>query len=494
MTPGFAALTFGWLNGRSPTSVDELVASKLLRKEELKHAAGAPIRWRPGEPASSPWGTPSALTPLLDLPAPDAATESERAAYDRFARTYETYWSRYIDPAALRVHLGGPNAAAITADIRVVPLIEGTDYREILELAGQARVLAPPPRSDGARVAVGIGPNAGLRRELSALTSGMLGPHAFKIDFLGDWAMVGVADRTRLADIAEKLRAPIPQAPEGEPTKRVDEIVQAARIPAYAAVEIRSVSGAAFALAALRKMADQALQGLLTWSDAGVEHGATIFRVAVGRPRESANDGVDEPSFALFYALTEKAFFVSLDEGVLRRLVADLAEGRGPVASGAAAATGDRSQLVFDLKGRREGGLYTVLSWLLSGQLALASSPARAQAEALLRGAPEKAGDEAAVHALHLAYFGAVPTPPYGGTYTLGADGIHDPVLGSTSSPVWPNLPVPGSIVDKLFSAVAGFRSEMAFDTEGAGRGHGSTQSLHVHLTIERRDPAGPSR
>ncbi len=489
MTPGFAALLYGWLNGRSPASVDELVASKLLRKEELKHADGGAIEWRPGEPARSSWGTPSDLTPLIDLLSPDTVTESERAAYDRFSRTYETYWSRYIDPAALRVRLGGPKPDTITADLRVMPLIEGTDYRDILELAGQARVLAPPARSDGARVVVGIGPNAGVRRELSGLASGMLGRHAFKVDFLGDWAMLGVVDRTRLADIAQNLRAPIPQAPEGEPTKHVDEIVEAARIPAYAAIEIRSASAAALALAALRKMADETLRGMLSWNDRGSERGTTIFRVGLGA--KSAEDGPEPPSSALFYALTDKAFLVSLDEAVLRQLVVDLADGRGPIAEASAGRTPtDRSQLVFDLKGRRDAGLYTVLSWLLSDQLVRASPAPRMQAEALLRGAPERAADPAATRALHLAYFGAVPTPPHGGTYSLGPDGIRDPVLGSASSPRWPSLPVTGSIVDKLFSAVGGFRSEIAFDPEGHDRPRGrGMQSLHVRTTIELREP-----
>jgi hypothetical protein len=493
MTPGFAALLYGWFYGRSPQSVDELVASKLLRKDELKHTGGTQIDWRPGEPPRSSWGEPSELTPLIDLPSPDMVTESERTAYDQFSRTYETYWSRYIDPAALRVRLGGPKLDTITVDLRVMPLIEGTDYREILELAGQARVSAPPPRSDGVRVVVGIGPTAGVRRELSGLVSGMLGRHAFKVDFLGDWAMVGVADRTRLTNIAQNLRAPIPQVPEGEPTKRVDEILEAARVPAYAAVEIRSASGAAFALAALRKMADETLRGMLTWTDAGIEHGTTIFRVAVGH-----HEGPDAPTFTLFYALTSKELLVSLDEGVLHQLVADLAEGRGPVSpttSGQPAS--DRSQLVFDLRGRRDAGLYTLLSWLLSEQLVAASAAPRAQAEAILRGAPERAGDASLVRALNLAYFGAVPTTPYGGggsaggSYTLGPDGVKDPILGSANSPRWPNLPVPGSIVDRLLGAIGAFRSEIAFDAEGNDRKHGGSglQSLHVRTTIDLRRP-----
>jgi len=371
----------------------------------------------------------------------------------------------------------------------VLPLIDGTDYRDILELAGQARV-SVPPIGEGLRAVAGIGADARVRHEVARLASGALGRHAFDLDFLGDWAMAGLADKTRLAAIAQNLRLPLPEAPEPEPTKRIDEIAEAGKIPAFAAVEIRSRAGAALALAAVRRMADETLRGQLSWNDIGVEHGTTVFRVAIGQHREglSENAAEDRTEVALFYALTDHTFLVSLDERVLRGLVSDLAEGRGPIAP-----TGrphaDGAQLVIDLAGQRGGGLFTVLSWLLSEQLVRASASARAAAEALLRGAPESAGDRAAMRALALAYFGAVSTPPHGGTYTLAADGIRDPVLGSQSSPTWPRVPVEGSMVDKLLGAVGRFRSEIAFDPEGnVGSGTRRLQSLHVRASFGLRE------
>jgi hypothetical protein len=484
MTPGFAALLHGWIHGKSPASVEELVSSKLLRKEELRHASGAPIEWRPGRAAQSTWGMPSSLTPLIELAPPDTVSESERAAYEHFSRTYQTYWSRYVDPTALRLGVKLENDPEIVADLRVLPLIDGTDYREIVEMAGDARVGASP-LADGLRAIVGIGRAAKVRQELAGLASGALGRHAFKLDFLGDWAMAGVADRARLTSIAQKLRLDLPQAPEPEPTKRVDEIAEAARIPAYVAIEIKSASGAALALAALRKMADETLRGMLTWKDVGTEHGATVFRVSVGKAHENLPDGADDErsELELFYALTDKAFVASLDETVLRGLVTDLAEGRGP---SPAEGKSNGSQLVFDLTPRCGRGLATVLGWLLTEQLVRASAPARAQAEALLRGAPEVARDRAALRALSLAYFGAAPVPPHGGSYTLASDGVRDPFLGSASSPRWPSLPVEGSMVEKVLGTLGRFRSEIAFDPEGTTAKNGrGMQSLHVRSAFQ---------
>ncbi len=160
-------------------------------------------------------------------------------------------------------------------------------------------------------------------------------------------------------------------------------------------------------------------------------------------------------------------FLASPNEATLRRLVDDLVDGRGP--SPAKASTGG-SQLVVDLAGEKQGAIFTVLSWLLTQESIEASASSREIAEALLVGARDRAGDPQAIRALGLAYLGSMPVPPDGGAFTLAADGLHDPRRGSASAPVWPKVPVAGSPVDKLLSAVGRLRSEIAFDREGQGR------------------------
>jgi hypothetical protein len=483
MTPGFAALLYGWIYGKSPASVDELVASKILRKEELKHANGAPIAWRPGEAPRSPWGTPSALTPLIDLAAPDTVTDPEKIAYERFSRTYESYWSGYIDPAMLRLAMSGDKE--ITADLRILPLIDGTDYRDIREMAGQARVKAPLI-TDGLRAVVGIGANAGVRRELAELGGGRSGRFGMHFDFLGEWAMVGTVDRARIAEVTRRLTRDLPEMPGATDEREdMDEIAEAARIPAYAAVEIRSMTAAGIALAEVRKLGESVFHDELIWTEIGSEAGRSIVRVGV-KPSSHMTDGNSE--VVAFYALTDKAIIVALDEQVLRMLVRDSSEGRGPVST-RKSSDAEGAQLIVDLAGDRQGGIFTVLSWLLSQELVRDSGAGRAEAEALLRGAPEKTTDANRLRALALGYFGAVPVPPYGGAYSMGPDGVREPLRGSASSPRWPALPVSGSMVDKLLGNIGRFRSEVAFDPEGRvtkdGRG---MQSLHVKATLGLRE------
>jgi hypothetical protein len=256
-------------------------------------------------------------------------------------------------------------------------------------------------------------------------------------------------------------------------------------MPAYAAVEIRSMTAAGIALAEVRKLGESVFHDQLIWTETAGEGGRSIVRIGVKAETGAADGGKD---VSAFYALTDKALYVALDERVLRMLVRDATEGRGPV-SARKSNDSDSAQLIVDLAGDPQGGLFTALSWLLSQAIIHESAPARALAEALLRGAQERTLDEKGLRALALAYFGAVPMPPYGGAYSLGPEGVRDPVRGTASAPRWPALPVPGSMVDKLLGSIGRFRSEIAFDPEGRvtkdGRG---MQSLHVRATIGLRE------
>ena len=488
-TPGFAALLHGWVTGHSPASVAELLASKLLSKDELKHGGGAPIAWKPGEAARSVFGTPAALTPLLDLPDPDLVTEPERDAYERFSRTYESYWRTYIDPAAIRVAVDrSPAGTTLTADLRIVPLIDGTDYREILETAGQARVEVPV-LARGARAVVGIGQEARVRRELAHLVRGFAGKHDFGLDFLGEWAMVGVDDRPAVARAVFASQRGLPELPGGEERARVDEIEALASVPAYVAVGIKSMAGAALALAAIHGITDDVLPGAISWAETGKERDVGIVRIAVaeelGRGRRDG-ETPKKGDIEIYYALTRGVFLASFNEPTLRRLVVDLLDGHGP--SPATAAAGG-AQLVVDLASDKQGALSTVLGWLLTEESMTANRLSREAAEALMVGAPASAGEPAAIRALGLAYLGSMPVSPEGGQWTLGDDGVRDPHRGSASAPVWPDVPVPGSPTEKLLSAVGRFRSEIAFDQEGPGKGKGKggLLSLHAKVTLGLR-------
>ncbi len=477
-TPGFAALLHGLLTGKSPASRDDLIKSGLLRKEELTHAGGGAIAWEPGKAARSAWGTPAAMTPLIDLPEPSAVTEAEASAYRRFAETYRSYWSRYIDPVAIRVGTSG-QGGALSADVRVLPILDGSDYRDLMREVGRARVEADPIPS-GARAVLAIGQDADIRRELGSMLSDVVGRDRLKLDWLGEWAMVGVADEPGLARAALG-EGDVPQRPatEAERERRMDDFEMLAGLPVYAAIAVKNQAGAAIALVAARKLAEEAIPGMFTWGEVESRRGVSIVRVAV------RDDDRSDRMVTVYYALAHGALYVALQERTIQRLVDDALDGRGPRAPAVGAAgAASPAQLVIDEASPAGAPLSTTLGWLLEGELVDNASQARAIADVLLRGAPESAAQPGSYEALGRAYLGYVPVTPAGKLYAPAPDGARDPDRGTPHAPVYPALPVKGSPVELLLAQLTRFRAELAFDDEPTPKGTDRLQSLHVRVSM----------
>ncbi len=480
LVPGYAALLFGWLEGRVPASTVELIASGLLKKDELKHVGGnAVIDFQPGRGARSVWGTPSALTPLIDLPPPTTVTESEKAAYARFAESYQHAWRQYIDPIAVRINVeaGDKGETRLVADLRVLPLINGTDYRQLNEMVGRARIGVPQLVS-GLRSTLGIGAEARLRRELTELVGRSPFGGQLTLDWLGDWLFFGVDDRPEVAAavIAADPRA-IPQAPdtidEQERRSFSGQLDAALRAPLYLSIGVRNVLGATVALTAIRKFVTDAAPGVVQWGEGSPYKGTRIVRISIAEKAMTTRS----PGVSVFYTIVDGAFMVSFSERTLQSLID---ERGGKRSTDAADATqGDAPQFVLQWASAKGAPLNQVLGWLLESTGIRRQSESRARAEALLRGAPG-----ADLRAISLAYEGSEPLPPDGGQYSLGPDGVRDPARGSAVLEKWPKLPVPASPVERLLSALAGFRGEVSFDDEPAVPGSEPMHSLHARVQL----------
>ena len=486
--PGFAALLYGWMQGKSPARVEDLLSASLLSKEEMKHASGAPISWSPGAAAVSLWGTPRALTPLIDLPVPLTVTPSERAGYERFARSYQQDWAAYIDPIALRIGFDAKGTRqTMTVDLRELPLIEGTKYREITDFVGSAR-FTPPASVGGARLILGIGADTWPRRELGNTLRG-LSLHQVKFEWIGPWASVGLADRSVLASALLRLDpSAVPQMPEERPGRDVnwfgdDAVSTIATLPLYAQISVKGIAQVALALAALRVVANETIPGMFEWGEVARHRDVPIVRIAL--KKELARGLVrSAPEIDIFYAVTANAITITLQEWLLRRLVDESLDGKGP--SEAADSLG-AAQVSSSLGSEPGNGLWTALAWLIEGRtLEQTGSSSAGHAAALLFGAPEMAGDASAMRALAQKYLGTSPVTPDGAAYVLAKDGVRDPARGTPYAPVWPDAPVAGSRLAKVMQSLAAVRTEMGFDDEGKD-GDKPMRSLHAKAVFEVR-------
>jgi hypothetical protein len=193
----------------------------------------------------------------------------------------------------------------------------------------------------------------------------------------------------------------------------------------------------------------------------------------------------DVRDVTIFYAVTEGALIVTLQQWVLERLIDEQLDGTGPRAK--PASDPESTQLSVELASQPGKGLSTVLAWLLEGKMNASGNASRAAAEVLFHGAPELAGDLAAVRALALAYFGAVPVTPDGAAYVFTREGARDPARGTECAPIWPEVPVPGSPVAKVIQSLSGVRTQVAFDDEGKDDAGKSMRSLLARATFALR-------
>ncbi len=456
--PGYAALLHGWLYGAPPDSADALVTSGLLKRAELSHAGGEPIDWQPGRAAHSSWGRVGALTPLIDLPPPDRVTPTERDAYAMFVATYQSYWRAYIDPIAARIALGAQPGASIGFDLRILPIIAGSDYSEVSRTVGRARIAlpvgrrglphragdrtrrraAPPVVSVAARAAAGGRAQDRLAGRLGAAGDGR---HAAEAHDRARKAGVDVADRSAAAESGRaaalrRHRDPRPRARRG---------VSGRRPPGD-----RASGARCHRLARGRQGARRALRG-------------HPRRRRLGRGQERLARSV---ALLLF---CKSSLLLSLSETALRHHIDECVDGSAPRALTADGAEGPQWIVESDLRERGPAWWWLVYQVAEQGShLDSAGSRATiALAEAVLRGAPRIS--PAAARALGRQTFRGRAGDARGRDYLLADDGLQDPVRGllaGTRVPALDLIADPDSPLVRLLRLIGHARSEISFDDE----------------------------
>lgn len=460
--PPVAALLFGWIHGKSPADVHELLRSGLLGPRDLQHGDGARIEWSPGTAPRSVWGTPAALEPLIDLAPPVRVSLSERSSYAQFAAGYERYWSPYIDPIAIRVsNVRRGDSKGLRAELRVLPLVPA-DAASRFDLGADGRV-SPRELASGARVSLGIGETSPLRRELSRSLSLLpTRDGGLTLDFLGDYAMVGIADRTELITAARVSRRsrdlPIERPASAEDLGREaaprGDLDMLSGLPAYLVIGLRSRVAAGLALVALKQQLGAAADAV-EWAPFASYRGVEVVRI-LGHERSG--------EIALYYALAGDQLVATFNRSVMRWLIEQALDGKLPP-PGAKTSSAD-GQVVFELAPAKKGSLRMLLGWGLAMAALEEATEARAAAEAVLRGVPESAHKPERSAELAAAYFGSAPLTPDGLRYRMAPEGIADPLRGTAHAPEWPALPTAESAAGRLLGALNRIRGDLSFDAE----------------------------
>lgn len=324
-----AALLYGWLELKRPASAQELLDERYLLPQELLHNNKDTIVYNPDRgPRSDSWGQISALTPLIEVNV-DKASALERDAYERFSRTYQSYWRGYIDPIAARIKRSA-DGKALELDARILPIIDGTEYRELMRLVGQ-NFASPGQGVGGLEWTFAVGKDAGLRRELDRATAMASRNRDLNFGWLGDFVSIGARDRNAWVDAAiamwfyenhssGELRDQLHQ-------KGLSEYDLIANLPIYAVVDVSSPLGLATALNALRSQAEQTAPGLFSWGEG--QPYREVKTVVISEPLNARSSPLKKP-LEIHYAVANNLWVIALQREVLQEQLDAILDGRAP--------------------------------------------------------------------------------------------------------------------------------------------------------------------
>lgn len=255
------------------------------------------------EPPIDPvYGSLAFATPLAEL-ALTRCTPVEAAIYGRFRDTYQRGFAAFFDPIALSLTA---REDRFDFDLTVIPLIAGTEFEDILDITGDAR-LAPdsgrPHEEAIAQIVFAFDREArsivGMRSWFDdGLDDALADPFAFLDD-----SVTFYLDEDPFLD--ELARAEDPAAFAEE---------QIWRIPAALEVGIRDPLRAGLFMTSLRHKAEEAVPGLLVFETK--EHqGRKYVKV-----RAAGDDPIlGDLDVAFYYAIDSRRLVVTPSEAIVKR-------------------------------------------------------------------------------------------------------------------------------------------------------------------------------
>ncbi len=468
------ALLHGWLAGQAPRDAAQLLASGVLDATELTHSAGeGSITFDPATgPRSKAWGTLASLTPLIELPL-DRVSAIERSGYDRFRETYQNYWRGYIDPIGVRI-VHGPNG--IRLDARMMPLLQNTGYDEIAEAVGDKRVL-PPSLEDGMRLTMAVSESSSMRRELDQLSRVSTGNRDLGLGWLGDWVMVGFADRSGLWDMALSL-GEVPSV-DGQIEKRDPTIRKQvfARAPIYVGAHVRDKLALAATLTALKTFVESAAPGIVDWQRDGAWRDVPVVTVRETLSRQDGETGV-----AVYYAIVKDVLLLSLDRATLEMQMDAVLDGRTPKVVSGDDVAGSAQGVLALRPTSGQGWLARTALGILEKGIEASNHAAFRAFEGLARGLGDRLpGPGDARRAVAMGYLGALPAIVHGGHFEM-VDGLARHTLyGTETEPASLEIPTPASPVSAFIQDLD--RLQLGVSIVGEGRHRG----LATQVLWERR-------
>ena len=254
--------------------------------------------------ASAVYGSLEFMTPIGELPL-DEVTQEEADAYNRWREGYQRNWRWAFDPMALRLTFA---AGQLAADLTVMPLILGSEYREMQAVSRGAKIAAGAgdPHQALAHLVLAINPHSRMFQQWGnivssmrqGLTLGWLGSSvAVYVDYDPFWLEVGkvAGDQGKLAQLIEN---------------------NVSRLPIAIRADVSDGLKLTLFLASARAFIEQTAPEMLHWES--LKHNDQPYVKVT--PSDSARRGIGNPAnFSLYYAASGESLMITPNEPLLKR-------------------------------------------------------------------------------------------------------------------------------------------------------------------------------
>jgi hypothetical protein len=262
-------------------------------------------------------------TPIAEIPL-EEVTPGEAATYKAWRDGYQMNWRGYFDPIAIR--LGVEPGKRLTADLMVMPLIAGTEYKTAIEISGKSKI--GPGDGDPhagamlhAVLAIDV-ESAAMKAGGNQLAMMTRISQQSALSWLGHAAALYLDDDPFWAELAKQSDF------DNFLMRNLD------KVPLGLHVQVTDGARLALFLGALRAFLEQSAPDMLTYETR--EHNSRRY-VRAGERRPDARGESGPPGgFALYYAPTARALVVSPCEKVVTRFLdrLDQTEGKGTPPAG----------------------------------------------------------------------------------------------------------------------------------------------------------------
>lgn len=258
---------------------------------------------------SDSYGDMRFQTPIDEMPLPRVTPEEERL-YQRWRDGYQRNWSNYFDPIAIRFVT---TDATVGLDMTVMPLIEFSQYRELVSISRGASL---DDKSGDAHPesllswTLAVNTKSDIVQQGVAMARNFAAVSLSPLSWLGDDLTIYIDQDPLWAKMAAL-----------ESNDEIQEFLleNIDGLPVAAHIDVHSGMRLTLFLTAVRGFVDQVAPGMLLWVPQ--EHqGHAFVRVGLSPAgRAQSMDEVDD--LALYYTLSGKSFTLSLSETVVKRAI-----------------------------------------------------------------------------------------------------------------------------------------------------------------------------